>query len=268
MQPEFTGVETIIFDLAIQGAKELITQESKRYEASSETSLRVPEPFPGTDGTLLIVTRSYAPHEGSKLPAVSSQTNALATQLQSRLASLGLEISGGSPAGVAQSWAAQHHLTNELSFCALVLADHITNAMDLTLLGYTYPGLKAKNCAFPIPFTTWNKTKTVFTIGVEGLAGYGSIAYAANESFSSKLVVWPRNASDERAISWSPKTNIVGSVFGDEGTSRRVAYSSKLLSIPEGPVQIDAALIESSDMEKTLASLAKEAGGLKLSDFK
>ncbi len=57
-----------------------------------------------------------------------------------------------------------------LAFCGvgLVRQRETARTLELQLIGYIYPALKAKNAAFKVPFTRWHATESKFHLRLEG----------------------------------------------------------------------------------------------------
>jgi hypothetical protein len=109
-------------------------------------------------------------------------------------------------------------------------------------VAYSYPYLKAKNSAIPVPFTDIDDTKSVLQIGVKG--PQGSIGYAGGQysAEGATKLKWNRNRP---SIDWvQPK--------GDSFT----LFTGKVTQ--DAPIEFTAKLIESSDISTKLKELKED----------
>ncbi len=134
------------------------------------------------------------------------------------------------------------------------------NRYRITLLGYRYSALKAKNFSPKVPFTDWHQTKEVLAFDLAGAPA--SRAYAGGEyrAGGSLELDWDRGlAADGKPSAWVSLRNSPG------GRPQTDAFYGP---DPDDPVKLTVKLAESSSIEKALEQLSKAVGNLKVKDKK
>jgi hypothetical protein len=118
----------------------------------------------------------------------------------------------------------------------------------LELTSYYYPGLKAKNLSWHIPFTTWDKTKSLLMVELTGPNGFERNKYHAPFKIEPDNFRWNKKEKWvhlEKPIKSEPFDALDG-----------------LLS-----VRINFAVAESGDLKKTLEQVAEWAKDLDVKSF-
>ncbi|MGJ8696967.1 MAG: hypothetical protein ACSHYF_11660 [Verrucomicrobiaceae bacterium] len=206
--------------------KKVIDYAAEQYTQDSKVVLAINEEtaINGNSQTgYVVITRTYP--LGSQMPSVGD-----------------LNTRGGLGEIFLKAAEEQDITKRSLSFAAILKIESLGSAYSVNLIAYSYPYLKAKNSAIPVPFTDFDDTKSVLQIGVKG--PQGSIGYDGGQysAEGATKLEWKRGSP---SIDWvQPK----GGSF--------TLFTGKVTK--DKPIEFSAKLIESSDITSKLKELKED----------
>jgi hypothetical protein len=268
--PKQQGVETMVIEeavkLGIKAAKKLIEAEAKKYEANFQASMsgywRGMDRLAGdplatdwllSEGKFVVFSRSISnSSDGLGWSWTNSTTK---SQLVSEIlnsSSSWIQMPSKESTALKDALYANLPTKGYPTFLVVfVIAPHrkTAQAMEVSLLGYMYPALKAKRSSIHIPFTKWHKVDSAVTVhfmGPEGQRGFPSGKYDSAAAFDLGDVV--------------QKDNWVGFKRGEKASIPLAIPSANVLTT-------EVKVVESSNMKKKIEALAEAVGKLKPEDL-
>jgi hypothetical protein len=264
-----SGVEALAIaagvELAAKAARFLIEQEAKKYHAIASRSLNISLPvnesyYQGTltNSTYFVFIRTV---EGEKrlLPQMSEN---IVSRISENIASALNKAGSSVTTNRVQKLLADAELSDSsraFTLCLLAEMQPVPDekAFVINILGYAYPGMKAKRSRVPVPFTRIHRVNSTFKVTVDAPAGFGArlgSGYSESEMFKLRLEDSNDSAKD---FNWR------------EDSKNIRALHSKLFWVPPTKnFTLTVSIIESSDMPKMLNSLGAQVGKIKYSDMR
>lgn len=226
----------------------------KRYDALSTASMIWPDGIDAENPALVVFIRTFSTAGNFRTSRIEDRAEEIVRQARNRLESANYSIAPRILEDLQLEIASNHSDANQVSFVALFLlhpSDFDDGTMNISLLGYEYPVLKARNSAVASPFAQGRLPESYLSLTIGGRQGRPNDVYRAEFVAGPEAVYWKRNDDILRLNEW-------GEIGAETSGIRNIPYYFP----PDGPVEVSIRLIEASDLVKTLKSWGEAVRGL------